>query len=392
MASVRCGALSCWTFGAQLSAACNMVNGRQRARCLPAPNGTDALPFWDMPRSRNTSPLCRRAALHGYLHVAQELGIDAERILRAHGLAPNALEPDAWAPVDDVAGVLGSSFEASGREDVAMLLAQRRRFSTLGPLSLLLHEEPDVDRALALLHKSVASYNQALSFYPAHGERLTFLGVTLAMGDDVDEMSARQALELSIAAYHSVVRELFEPGWRAVEVHFPHPAPRDQSTHHSVFGTTLVWNADGAAVVVRRDDLKHELQQDLQRGEYARRFLASLALDLHDASTTAAVRNLIQTRMASGGCTADVVARDMVMDRRTLHRHLEREGTTFKLVFDDTRAATAEEHLRHSGRTVAQVSDALGFAAPSAMTRWFTRRYGCTPTEWREQRAGSDEA
>jgi AraC-like DNA-binding protein len=35
------------------------------------------------------------------------------------------------------------------------------------------------------------------------------------------------------------------------------------------------------------------------------------------------------------------------------------------------------------------VSDRLGFAASSAFSRWFRRRFGISPTAWREATIGS---
>ncbi|KRF29409.1 AraC family transcriptional regulator [Nocardioides sp. Soil805] len=338
-----------------------------------------------MPRSRATPLLGRRAALRGYVALARGLDLDAARLLNAQGLRVDALEPDAWSPVDAMARVLGSSARSSGRDDFGLLLSKRRRLSTLGPLSLLLHEEPDVASAVQLLHRNAASYNQALSFSTVHADVLTTIEVTLSLGDDVDPGSARQALELAVAAYLRILRELCAPGWRPFQVQLPHDPPCDVRTHHSVLDTVIVFDAARAAVVLRRDDLDLELQADPQRRAYARRFLDLLRLDSQDAGITGAVHTLIRTRLPSGRCSAELVARDLGMDRRTLHRQLEREGTTFSTVLDEVRAALAEERLRDPHYTVTQVSEALGFAAPSAMSRWFTRRYGCSPTQWRDR-------
>jgi AraC-like DNA-binding protein len=52
---------------------------------------------------------------------------------------------------------------------------------------------------------------------------------------------------------------------------------------------------------------------------------------------------------------------------------------------DDARASLAERYLAVGRYTVGDVSALLGFAAPSAFSRWFSRRYGLSPSAWRAE-------
>ena len=52
---------------------------------------------------------------------------------------------DTWIPAVKVARLLETSARESGHDDFGLLLSQRRRFSNLGPLSMVLREERDVD-------------------------------------------------------------------------------------------------------------------------------------------------------------------------------------------------------------------------------------------------------
>jgi AraC-like DNA-binding protein len=49
----------------------------------------------------------------------------------------------------------------------------------------------------------------------------------------------------------------------------------------------------------------------------------------------------------------------------------------------------AERYLAIDRYALFDVSDRLGFAASSAFSRWFRRRFGISPTAWREATIGS---
>src|SRR5215211_5936828 len=102
-------------------------------------------------------PGVRTATLDGYLGLARSAGLDPARILTRAGLAV----PDKWVPAAAVSRVLERSADESGLEDFGLRLAGLRRLATLGPLSVVLSQEPDLRSALTLLCRYEHSYNEA---------------------------------------------------------------------------------------------------------------------------------------------------------------------------------------------------------------------------------------
>ncbi|MFC0315486.1 helix-turn-helix transcriptional regulator [Gordonia phosphorivorans] len=125
---------------------------------------------------------------------------------------------------------------------------------------------------------------------------------------------------------------------------------------------------------------------DPQLREYSRRILDDL-----DAGTappaTVRTRQLVEMLLPTGRCSVDQVASSLGVDRRTVHRRLTAEGTTFSAVVDDTRAALADHLVAGQRHSFTDVGAMLGFSSPSNFARWFRRRFGCTPREWRSTRA-----
>ena len=114
--------------------------------------------------------------------------------------------------------------------------------------------------------------------------------------------------------------------------------------------------------------------------------ITSLAAS-RDVTTSDRVRDLVEVLLPTGRCGVDQVARTLGMDRRTLHRHLAARGETFTSTVDAVRAGLAERYLSNERYRLTEIADLLGFAAPSAFSRWFRHRFGDSPSQWRARRA-----
>ena len=77
---------------------------------------------------------------------------------------------------------------------------------------------------------------------------------------------------------------------------------------------------------------------------------------------------------------------ELGVDRRTVHRHLAREGQTFSSIMDSVRAELVTRYIDNPDRPLAAVAELLGFSALSAFSRWFRSQFGCSVTDWRAGR------
>ncbi|MBI2699938.1 MULTISPECIES: AraC family transcriptional regulator [Mycobacterium] len=76
------------------------------------------------------------------------------------------------------------------------------------------------------------------------------------------------------------------------------------------------------------------------------------------------------------------VARELCITERTLHRRLAGEGTSFRALLDEVRAALAGELLK-SGLTVEETGQRLGYSETAAFTRAHIRWNGYPPSRRR---------
>jgi AraC-like DNA-binding protein len=331
------------------------------------------------------SPTLRYASLSGYVAVCQSLGLDPDPLMRSVGLDPVDLAtPEKWVQAAPVARLLELSARESAQEDFGLRMAEHRRLSTLGPLSLVLRDEPTLRSALELLIRYEHSYNEALSIRLSDVNGLATLRLWFEMGEPTP---TRQGEELAVAVLHGVIRRFLGPTWQPLSVCFTHAAPREIDTHIRVLGPRLQFGHSFTGLILYGRDLDApNARTDPGARTRTEEVLRSLAAP-RGAAAVARVRDLVEVLLPTGRCSADEVARAIGVDRRTLHRHLAATGETFTSIVDRTRAGLAERYLCTERYRLSEISDLLGFAAPSAFSRWFRQQFGDSPRQWRVRRA-----
>lgn len=330
-------------------------------------------------------PLARYAALNGYADLSRSLGLDPSDLLRRCGLDPAGLGmPDRWVPAVAVATLLELSARESNHADFGLRLAELRRFSNLGPVSLVVREEPDVRSTLRILSRYEHMYNESLR------TRLTESGGTATIRVDLDlgePAESRQAIELAVAVLHRLLSGFLGSGWRPLAVCFAHHPPADIATHRRMFGTAVTFDHEFHGLVFSAADLSTPNRMaDPGLHQYAHQLLESLEPS-RVGTVPDRVRELIEVLLPTGRCSIEQVARSLGVDRRTVHRRLAAYDLTFSLLLDETRSALAERMLAGGRYTLTEISELLSFSAPSNFTRWFRGRYGCSPSNWRSDQS-----
>ena len=322
----------------------------------------------------------RIASLTGYPELAQSRGLDARAQMRRVGLSMRSLaDPETPVSADAVRQLLETSAIASGAEDFGLRLASHRSLATLGPISLVLKEEPTARQALDTLCRYLRLLNASLvTRVEDHGDTVVIREEILAS----PTTSLRQAVELAIGVMYRILRELMGPAWQPLRVCFMHRPPQDTSGHRRHFGSPVDFNAEFNGVVCAASDLAAPLSgSNPEMARFARQHLDhALARQLNNTRDT--VRQLVVALLPGGRCTAQQVAQHLGMDRRTLHRHLAADGETFSGVLQSVRAELVVRQVRDSDLPLSEIAALMGFGSPSAFAHWFRVSHGCSVSQW----------
>ncbi|MXP21447.1 helix-turn-helix domain-containing protein [Gordonia sp. HNM0687] len=326
-------------------------------------------------------PLARYAALNNFVELGHSLGLDPARLMRDAGLDPASIGlQDRWIPAEAAVEVLERAAAAADRDDIGLALAQFRRLSHLGPLSLVLREEPDVRSALMLLIRHQHMYNEALRIRLSEQSGIATVRVALDLGHPGQ---FRQSTDLGVGVLHLLIQGFIAPGWRPLSVAFAHPPPRDLQLCHSLFGPQVRFDADFNGISLYSKDLD---TPNAMADPTMRQYTQDLLADFEPAgapSTERRVRELVELLLPTGRCSVEQVARSLGVDRRTVHRRLDDEGTSFSAILDDTRAELAQHMVTSRRQSMIAIGESLGFSSPGNFSRWFRKRFGQSPTQWR---------
>jgi AraC-like DNA-binding protein len=331
--------------------------------------------------------LIRSACLTSFPEIASSLGLQPARLLQACGIDRRCLDdPDVKLPAGALGRLLEVSAGAAGIEDFGLRLAETRTLSVLGPVGLLLREERTVRDALNSLMRYIRLHNEALHIRLEEEEG----EATISLEVHVDRPQVvRQGVELAVGVLHRVLRSLLGSGWRPL-VCFSHEAPRRRDTHRRLFAGHVAFGRTFNGIVCTSRDLDRVVPTaDPVLARYARTHLESL-LARPNASTGDKVRELVWLQLASGRCTADHVADQLDIDRRTLHRRLSAEHLTFSAIVDQVRTEIVTRTLPSRDRTLGSLAELSGFTSLSAFSRWFRGRFRTSPSAWRARRAAGE--
>ena len=189
-----------------------------------------------------------------------------------------------------------------------------------------------------------------------------------------------------MAALLGIIRALVRGDWRPTSAVFARPPPPETEPWRRLFGpgvafdrelTGLVFPARelDATVVLADPSLRPYTQEFLHRFVAPRAALAATDLD-H-------VVELLEFLLPLRDHSMQHLSRLLGLGPRELQRFLADRGESYSSVVHATRARLAERYLPNERYTLTDVSQLLGFEAPSAFSRWFREQFGTSPTEWR---------
>ncbi|MGY1712552.1 AraC family transcriptional regulator [Geodermatophilus sp. SYSU D00758] len=354
-------------------------------------------------------PRIRTATLTGYAELARSLGLDPAVLMAQVGLDLADLDVrDRWVPAAPAARLLDVSAQQSGCPDFGLRLARARTLGTLGPVSVVVRDEPDLRGALHLLATHAHVYNEALHLRLREDGDLAVVEVWLEFGGPAPH---DQALDLAMAAIVGVVRTLVGSDWGPMSAVFARPPPADPAPWHRLFGPGVVFARQYTALTFPAQDLgTRVVTADASVRPYTQLFLrtvvapevpapTALPVTVHPAAVHPAavhpttvppatvhptdVADVVEFLLPLGRQSMARVSRLLGVRPGELQRHLAERHETFSSVLDATRARLAERYLPSDRYSLTEVSQLLGFSAPSAFSRWFRRQFGMSPTAWR---------
>jgi AraC-like DNA-binding protein len=328
------------------------------------------------------------AFVHALLAEAGALGLEVGPLAARAGFAPHATpDPDARLPREVYLRLWAAVREQSADPAFALrmgALADARQMGVLGSVLRSCHTLREVGGQFAR-HARLLN-----SLYRVHTREEGGLYV-YAYAADCPPALEREFVEAHLAAAVTLCRQLAGPDLAPVELRFRSPQPAHVEAYRRTFRAPLRFAQEENALVLAAGDLERPV---LHRDRYAHALLlrhaAALLADLEreDGVRGRVQRHVLET-LGGGGAGIEGCAAALGLSRRTLHRRLREEGTTFQALQEETRRGLALEYLARPDVPAGDVALLLGFSEPSAFHRAFRRWTGKTASQYRGEARGT---
>jgi AraC-like DNA-binding protein len=246
----------------------------------------------------------------------------------------------------------------------------------------VVRNQPTVGTALEALGRYIHIHNESVRIrIERHGDTVAVIPVLLLGGP----VPARQSVELLVGVAYRILGALLGSGWRPLDVHFAHAAPRNRATYRRFFNCNVAFGAESDAIICPAVDMDRPLgAADASMARYAQSYVETIAA--RSSTIEGKVRELIAALLPTGRCSLERVAEHLGCDGRTVQRRLAEHNKSFSDILDEQRAEMVVRLIEDKARSLPAVAELLGFSAQSALARWFRDHFGCSITKWRVDR------
>ncbi|HIG66543.1 MAG TPA: AraC family transcriptional regulator [Porticoccaceae bacterium] len=158
------------------------------------------------------------------------------------------------------------------------------------------------------------------------------------------------------------------------------------SSLEQLIDCSVEFDADVNQLVFSEDFLDFRL---VQTADSLEQFLKNAVYELilsekKPASTSAAIKSLVGLDFEQGMPTFSEIASKLHMSESSLRRRLLKEKTSYQILKDELRCASAIDHLNNTDIKINDLSYVLGYTEPSSFVRSFRNWTGMTPKMYRE--------
>lgn len=321
--------------------------------------------------------------LQYFPELVAQLGGDPAALLNDAGIEEPQLRPEQPVTYRQLVNAIELAAETLKCPDFGLRLGALQGSKIYGPLGLLMKNSRTFGEALqhasryCFIHSGVARM-----WLQPQGDGMVFIAYDILL----DRISTRRhAVEQILLIGQLGALELTGGAARARKVHFRHAPIASPATYHRHFRCPVLFHqaadglffsdADMAAPVLGHDTAAQQQAISFIEGRFRR----------NPPPVKPRVRGLIMQLLSSGDCLNARIAAELNLHERKLRRLLAAEGTTFQTIKDEVRRDAMLHLIQHTRLEFSAISERLGFAEPSVLSRHCRGWFAKSPTELRAE-------
>jgi AraC-like DNA-binding protein len=323
----------------------------------------------------------RGTALSGYPLLVTELGGDPVELLRAAGVPHGAVgSHEVFVPYRAVILAIESGAGATACPDFGRRLALRQDIGNFGPLGVAARTAATVGGGFSIVERFMAAYSPAISarVIPGAKDAESFYAFEVLLERSPPHP---QTTELSLGVSLGIMRMMLDAPYAPLSVHLPHEALTPVRDYLAYFGCRPYFAQPVAGFTFRTADLDRPLHRDDHAHQAMVRYLSGITAE--SPGIAPSVRAMARQLLPTGTVNLELIAGELGLHPKALHRRLAAEETTFAAVVDGVRRDAAERYLRDTDISLSHLARELGYAEQSVLSRSCRRWFGCSASSHR---------
>lgn len=318
-----------------------------------------------------------------------EHGVDPAVLFQEIGVDLSAVNPDLRLPFPKLLHLLHRAVQLTGCDHLGLLCGLRFEWRHHGAIGELMQSAPTLSRAIEDFVSWQPGYSSGAIVYLHRSGTESVVG----FGIYTDAMPGAETLyDVIIGVGARMVRLLTNGKVQPIEVHLSRSAPHRRSVYARQLQVPVLFDQDHSGLIL--DD--QAMRTVLPFADPERHRAAIERIERHvnwqGLSQSDRVRHEIRRAMLDAPPRMNAIAARLGVEVRTLHRRLQKEGTSFSGLNDEVRLAVARELLALTKLPIADIAAATGFASASVFSEAFRRWTGATATSLRAKRQNMDDA
>ncbi|PPE73194.1 hypothetical protein C3942_15365 [Solimonas fluminis] len=325
--------------------------------------------------------------------ISARFGAGLLEQLRGMGIPPDRLLPESrlreirqsdartQMPLSEWVAIMEAAIHISGDPDLALRAGAGIKPGQLGLLGHVLMSCATVGEAIRQAGRYLRLLHAIGGAEPA--VRNGQLEVPMSWSDG--SLPSPLIAQFRLAACAGMGRWLTGLPELRMDAYFQFPAPPDLGIYRRVFGGALHFGQPQTKLAHPADYLQLPVAMaDAAMQRLAQAQAEALLRELDTDSAFLRELDAVLTRgLPLGRVSLEQSAAALKLSTRTLHRRLEREGTSFRAELDRARQRSAEALLRDPRVTLADTAFLLGYTEQSSFQQAFKRWTGRTPGQYR---------
>jgi len=200
-----------------------------------------------------------------------------------------------------------------------------------------------------------------------------------------EALNIPQIVDAHFAILVSLCRINYGQNLAPVSISFTHLAPEETGEYFAFFRCPIIFDAPDNRITLTQEVVdKRLLSANPLLAELNDQVMINYLAKLEGDNIIERVKAIIVDQLPSGNVTDGSVADSLYISKRTFHRRLQQEETTFRLILNDLRHELADKYIKDSRLNLNEISFLLGFSESSSFSRAFKRWTGSSPSTYRE--------